>query len=226
VPFKRRPPPPLDLSDTSFAVEEAPSQKNSTTIFCSGNNSAHVAFSISFCPGSQRVEGTTFSLKQQRCPRCGQNETLNRHSLLHGNDPGKTTGQSARGQRVFCSNRGQRGGCGGTFSIFLAEVLPRHTVTATLLWKLLSQLLSEAGIKAAAESLRLPFALETLYHLLHSLRQRSDRLRPWLCRRGKAPDSSQTDPLLQTVEHLQCVFTHSLCPVSEFQFAFQQPLLG
>ncbi len=67
---------------------------------------------------------------------------------------------------MFCSNRGQRGGCGRTFSIFLAEVLPRHTVRAALLWKLLSQLLAETGIKAAVESLRLPFALETLYHLL------------------------------------------------------------
>ena len=70
---------------------------------------------------------------------------------------------------MFCSNRGQRGGCGGTFSIFLAEVLPRHTVRATLLWKLLSQLLTEAGIKAAAETLRLPFALETLYPHSHNL---------------------------------------------------------
>ena len=226
MPFKRRPPPSLDLSDTSFAVKEAPSQKNSTTIFCSGNNSAHVAFSISFCPRSQRVEGTVFSLKQQRCPRCGENETLNRHSFLFGNDPSQAAGQSARGQRVFCSNRGQRGGCGRTFSIFLAEVLPRHTVRATLLWKLLSQLLAEAGIKAAVESLRLPFALETLYHLLHRLRRRLDALRCPLCRQHKAPDSSQSDPLRQSIEHLQAVFANQLCPVSAFQVFFQEPFLG
>src|SRR5205814_10572874 len=123
------------------------------------------------------VEDTGFCLKQQRCPRCGQNETLNRHSRLLGNDPAKTQGQSARGQRVFCSNRGRRGGCGGSFSIFLAEVLPRHTVRAMLLWKLLSQLLTEAGIKAVSETLRLPFALEILYNLLHRLRRRLDALR-------------------------------------------------
>ena len=127
---------------------------------------------------------------------------------------------------MFCSNRGQRGGCGGTFSIFLAEVLPRHTVRATMLWKLLSQLLTEAGIKAVSETLRLPFALETLYHLLHRLRRRLDALRCRLCRQHRAPDSSQSDPLRQTIEHLQAVFANQLCPVTEFQVFFQEPFLG
>ena len=70
-----------------------------------------------------------------------------------------------RGQRVFCSNRGRRGGCGRTFSLFLAEVLPRHTFPASLLWQLLVRLLAGASLQAAAESLRLPFALETVYRL-------------------------------------------------------------
>jgi hypothetical protein len=105
-------------------------------------------------------------------------------------------------------------------------VLPRHTFSATLLSQLLAKLLAHAFVKSAAQSLRLPFALETIYHVLQRLRRCSDRVRSWLCRRGKAPDSSQTDPLLQTVEHLQMVFADSLCPVSEFQFAFEQPLLG
>ena len=189
-------------------------------------NAAHVT-TISFCPRSQR-EGTGFSLKQQRCQCCGQSETLNWHSVLYGNDPASQdkVGQAARGQRVFCSDRGQRGGCGRTFSIFPAEVLPRHSITGTLLWKLLVQLLARISVKAAAQSLRLPFALETLYHLLGRLRRRLDAVRGRLCRKEKPPASSQSDPLLQTVEHLQSVFSGSLCPVSEFQFSFQQPLLG
>ena len=67
-----------------------------------------------------------------------------------------------RGQRVFCSNRGRRGGCGGTFSIFLAEVLPRHTFTATLVWPWLLERLAGLSLKAAADKLRLPFALESV----------------------------------------------------------------
>lgn len=151
---------------------------------------------------------------------------MNRHSFLQGNDPAATDGCLRRGQRVFCSNRGQRGGCGRTFSICFADILPRHTVSATLLWKLLGQMLAGVSAKAAAQSLRLPFVLETLYHLLHRLRQRLDAVRSFLCRQQKPPASSQSDPLLQTAEHLQAVFSKSLCPISAFQQLFQQPLLG
>ena len=66
-------------------------------------------------------------LKEFGCPFCGASETLNRHSKLYGNQvDGSQDGRIQRGQRVWCSNRGQRGGCGRSFSLFLAGVLPRH----------------------------------------------------------------------------------------------------
>jgi len=151
---------------------------------------------------------------------------LNRHSFLYGNDLDKAGQQAKRGQRVFCSDRGPRDGCGQTFSIFLAEVLPRHSCTAPLLRELLVKLLAGLSIKSAVESLGLPLALESSYHLLRRLRRRLDVLRCSLSGRQEPPSSSQNDPLLQTVEHLQSVFAQALCPVSEFQLVFQQPLLG
>jgi hypothetical protein len=179
-----------------------------------------------FVRDTKALNEEALSLKQQCCQDCEQTETLNRHSFLYGNDPATKDGRVCRGQRVFCSNRGQRGGCGRTFSIFFADILPRHTVSATLLWKLLSQLLAATSVKAAAQSLGLPFVLETLYHLLQRLRQRLDAVRCWLCRQQKPPASAQSDPLLQTAEHLQSVFAQSLCPIAAFQQRFQQPLLG
>ena len=146
--------------------------------------------------------------------------------MLYGNDPAHPAGQSVRGQRVYCSNRGQRGGCGRTFSLFLAGVLPRHSLTAAGLWSLLAALLSQPSVRAAAQSVRLPFALESVYHLLSRLRQQLDGLRSVLCRRQKEPASAQADPLRHTVEHLQNVFPAAPCPVSEFQLGFQQPFLG
>ena len=131
-----------------------------------------------------------------------------------------------RGQRVFCSNRGHRGGCGRTFSFFLAEILPRHTFTASWLWKWLIQWLADASLKAAVEKLRLPFALESVYRLRRKLRQQLDRLRSLLCREQTPPHSAQSDPLLQTAEHLRAVFARSECPAAAFQLHFQRPLLG
>jgi hypothetical protein len=131
-----------------------------------------------------------------------------------------------RGQRVFCSNRGQRGGCGRSFPVFLAEVFPRHTVKGPLLWPFLVQLLTGRSIKSCAERLRLPFALETLYHLLQRLRRRLEVIRSCLCRRQPAPASLQVAPLGQTVEHLQAAFATGSCPLADFQQQFGAAFLG
>lgn len=135
-------------------------------------------------------------------------------------------GRALRGQRVFCSNRAQRGGCGRTFPLFFAEVLPRHSVRAVCLWQLLLRLLKGSSTKAAVEALVLPFSLEGLYHLLKRLCGRLPDLRCVLSCQKPAPDSSQSDPLLQTVEHLQSVFTQKACALSAFQLRFQKPFLG
>jgi hypothetical protein len=110
--------------------------------------------------------------------------------------------------------------------VFLAGVLPRHSVGAPDLGRLLAGGLAGQSLRAAAGSLRLPWALESLYHMRTRLRRGLAELRGWLCRRGPPPASAQTDPLLQTVEHLQQVFAGARCPVSEFQLVFQQPFLG
>jgi hypothetical protein len=165
-------------------------------------------------------------LKELCCPFCGAAATLNRHSKLYGNDPdGSGDGRIQRGQRVWCSNRGQRGGCGRSCSIFLAEVLPRHTVSAAWLWKLLQRLLGGGSVKAAVEALGLPLALESVYHLLGRLRERLAAVRSTLSREQKAPASAQSDPLLQTVEHLRQVFANGGSPCAAFQLHFQRPLL-
>jgi hypothetical protein len=108
----------------------------------------------------------------------------------------------------------------------LAEVLPRHTVRASLLWRWLSQLLAGLSLKGAVEKLRLPFALETVYRLRRGLRRQLHALRSRLCREQKPPASALADPLLHTVEHLQAIFPRSACPPAEFQLRFQHPFLG
>jgi len=127
---------------------------------------------------------------------------------------------------VFCSNRGQRGGCGRTFSLMLADVLPRHTFTAARVWAWLVELLAGLSVKAATEKLRLSFALESAYRLRRQLRHQLAHWRAQLCRERPPPASAWADPLLQTVEHLQSVFAGKVCPPAAFQLHFQRPFLG
>lgn len=179
-----------------------------------------------FVRGLDELGEYLLSLKQLCCPQCGLAETLNCHSKLYGNDPDSTQGgRIQRGQRVWCCSRGQRGGCGKTFSIFLAGVLPRHTVRTSTLWSLLERLLEGGSIKAAVEALAPPFGLEALYHLLQRMRRKLTAVRAVLWREQPVPASAQSDPLLQTVEHLRGLFAKSICPPSDFQIHFQRPLL-
>lgn len=151
---------------------------------------------------------------------------MNRHSRLLGNDPDTTNTQRHRGQRAFCSDRGQRGGCGRTFAIFFADVQPRHSVPASLLAQLLAGLLTGAALKSAAEALHAPFVLETFYRLGRRLRRRLDVVRACLCGEAKPPPSTQLDPLLQTIEHLCAVFPVGAGMLAAFQLRFQRPFLG
>ena len=126
---------------------------------------------------------------------------------MRGNDPAAAVGSITRGQRAFCSDRGWRDGCGKTVPLFLAGVLPRHTFNATLLWALLGKLLGGAtSIKTAAETLSLPFSLEAVYGLVRRCRRRLEMIRSRLWREQPAPVSGRTDPLLQTLEHLNKIF--------------------
>ena len=187
---------------------------------------ADAIFRRSFCAGPSGPGESAFSLKQQQCPHCGCAGTLNCHSKLYGNDPLAADGCCLRGQRVWCANRGARGGCGRSYSLFLADVLPRHTFRASWLWQWVVKWLAGHSLKAAAEKCSLPFSLETVYRLRQKLRRTLDGLRTRLCSQQEPSKSTQAEPLLQTLAHLGAVFAASQCPPAEFQLHFQRPFLG
>jgi hypothetical protein len=174
-------------------------------------------------------------LKRLRCPHCVGSGTLNRHSRLRGKGFGSRCERVPRGQRVFCSNRGRRGGCGRTFSIYLCATLPRHGVDALMLSRLFAGLLAGLSLKAAVEPLRSAFALETFYHLRARLRLRLEAIRTLLCRQTGPPACASADPLLHTLAHLRAACASVLpaarrddcpCMCSCFQMRFQRPFLG
>ena len=67
-----------------------------------------------------------FSLCAARCPHRLVAGFLILHSFLYGYRYPDSSARMLRGQRVFCSNRGRRKGCGRTFSVYLDTTIPRH----------------------------------------------------------------------------------------------------
>jgi len=179
-----------------------------------------------FVPDFDGLEKFFRSLKSIACPFCDHVGALNRHSLMHGNDPEAAEGRITRGQRVFCSNRGERGGCGHTFPVLFAWVLPRHSLTTTLVWQAIHEWLGGLSIRASWHTTTTPLALCSFYHFLQRMRQRLTTLRTVLSTVSRPPDSKRRDPLQQTFEHLKVVFPTASCPAEAFQQRFQSPLTG
>lgn len=178
-----------------------------------------------FVEDRQALEKALCGLKGMTCGFCGRRGTLNRHGRIEGNDPQSADGRLQRGHRVYCSNRGRRGGCGRTFPILLAHVLPRHTFSAKLLWAVFHGLLGGLSIRASWQSAGKPLALETTYHLIQRLRHRLSDVRAALSRLTTPPAGVASDPLLQTLEHLRAAFPGCPSPVEAFHQRVQRPVL-
>lgn len=166
------------------------------------------------------------NLKQTRCAHCRRMGTLNRHDRIQGNDPDSTNKQILRGRRVWCSNRGRRGGCGRTMRFVFTRLIQRHSVNAKMLSRLLKGLCEGGSVKRVWEENRLPVQLQSVYQLLRRFRDRLDAVRVALLSRCQPPGSHHTDPLLQTAEHLRCAFPGNQNPVEAFQHTFQTPIMG
>jgi hypothetical protein len=163
-------------------------------------------------------------LKAMACPKCRVVGCLIRHGHLRGYGEGAAD-TIQRGWRVFCSNRGLKQGCGGTYAILLAHHLYRRLVGANRLWAFLMGILAGANIKSAWEAMASPFNLETGYKLWESYIRSQSAIRVRLhalC----VPVKSELDALKQTIAHLKASFPQAACPVASFQSAFQRPFLA
>ena len=86
-------------------------------------------------------------------------------------------------------------------------------------------MLAGTAVKTAWENLHSVFSLEAAYRLVRRTRARLAFLRPLLSRALTPPPSTQSDPLLQTIEHLQFIFGQERDLAAVFQTHFQRPLL-
>lgn len=139
----------------------------------------------------------------------------------------RSSEEVVRGRRIFCSNRGQRSGCGRTFSVLLGSVLSGFVVrTLTLLCfarAVLSGLTRRAAWLLEAQG---ALSLSSGYRLWRRLDQAQATLRGRLWRMAPPPDSAKREPLAQLLAHLVLVVGQSEAdPFSALQIRLQQGVL-
>jgi hypothetical protein len=166
------------------------------------------------------------NLKLRACPHCRQTGFLIFHGALIGYGL-SAHAREFRGQRIFCSNRFRKAGCGRTFSVLFSLLLKARMIPARLVVGFISRVLAGAGRKVAWHSMPHSFSLESGYRLWRDWVAGQTHLRGWLCRKIPAPPRPMAgDPLAETWRHLQRAFAGRPCPVAAFQEHFQQPFFS
>ena len=167
-----------------------------------------------------------YQIKLIACPHCQITGCLILHGYLYGYDEKNSHQQIIRGHRIFCSNRNQRPGCGGTFSILASHILKNFTITTQSFWDFLVNILKGLNKFAAFSLLKLPFSTSSIYRLYQRIKLCQPHLRTLLLNKIPSPvDVPSPNPLIKTILHIKSAFKYNPDPLSAFQSHFQAYLI-
>jgi hypothetical protein len=171
--------------------------------------------------------GMAERLKLTPCPRCKIVGALIRHGYLRGFDESSPRQETVRAQRIFCSNRNARPGCGRTFSIWVADKIRRLSLTTGALWQFLQGVVG-IGIFAAIRALNCQLSNRTLQRIWKRFDLEQSKIRTALCGRcpppelpPRLPKNPTRQPAAQVLAHLQAAFPDAHCPIAAFQQTLQ-----
>lgn len=166
------------------------------------------------------IESGCARLKGEACPHCGRQGTLNRHGWLLGSEPSGSGKQARRGRRIYCSDRGQRQGCGRTVSLMPAQVIRGMRTRSGPLWLFLHRVLSGQSVAMAWAGLERLFSLESAYRYRRGFKRGQFRLRELLCRE-RAPPCGAAGEQGVMLTHLETVLGQAEDLISRFQLGIQ-----
>lgn len=111
-----------------------------------------------------------------------------------------------RGRRIYCSNRGQRPGCGRTFSVLLSTVLAGFVVRTATLFRFASAVLGGLTRRSAwLSTVAGALSMTSGYRLWHRLHGAQSWLRARLWGEKPAPTCAAREPLAQLWAHASVV---------------------
>jgi len=179
-----------------------------------------------FCRDDGEWSAFAERLKLTPCPHCKAVGDLILHGYLYGFDETSPQRKTLRARRIFCSNRHRRGGCGRTFSVWLADKIRRLSLTTRGLLRFLRRVVAD-GIAAAIRAAECRLSDRTLQRIWKRFDHAQSAIRTALHGRGPPPNPSPESPppsvrrpeAAQVLAHLQAAFPDADCPIAAFQQA-------
>ncbi len=179
---------------------------------------------IRFYKTQAQFEAFYTRLKLTLCPHCKHSGFLILHGYLYGYCE-QDNSRIQRGRRVYCSNRNNKNGCGRTFGVVPASVLPKLVISAQSLWRFLHNVKNGHTKACAFRTATCTMAQSSIYRLFKKFLLNQMRIRSFLTRIKDPPAAEHVQsPFIQTILHLKQCFDTAVCPITEFQYHFQAPL--
>jgi len=125
----------------------------------------------------------------------------------------------------FCSNRRNRPGCGGTFSLLWSDLIAGAGIAAAALLDLISGVADGRPLHRVWHDGAFPFSITTAYRWLRRWHRGQPHLRTRLARDHPPPRGEPLPPASRTLRHLHLAFPQASCPVAAFQHAHQVDFL-
>lgn len=161
---------------------------------------------IRFYKTQAQFEAFYARLKLSLCPHCKHSGFLILHGYLYGYCE-QDNSLIQRGRRVYCSNRNNKNGCGRTFSVLPACVLPNLIISAQSLWRFLQKAKSGRTLACAFRSTKCTMAQSSIYRLFKKFSLNQMRIRTFLSRIKDPPAAEHVqNPFIQTILHLKSTF--------------------
>lgn len=105
-----------------------------------------------------------------------------------------------------------------------AGLLPGFIIGAQCLWRFFENIKNGANAACAFRDAGCKMAKSSIYRLFKKLAINQVRIRTFLSRMNDPPAADYAQfPVIQTILHLDHVFAHTACPITEFQYHFQVP---
>jgi hypothetical protein len=162
-------------------------------------------------------------VRQRPCPHCQSTGSIIRHSYSKGYRPDGRQRETRR-LRFFCSNRRNRPGCGGTFSLLWSDLITRSGIAAALL-DLIAGVADGRSLHGVWHDGAFPFSVTTAYRWLRRWHRQQPHLRTHLARDHPPPRGDHLPSASRTLRHLRLAFPRASCPVAAFQHAHQVDFL-
>jgi hypothetical protein len=169
-----------------------------------------------FCQSAQEWNALAERLKLTPCPHCQVVGALNRHGFLYGFDESSPRRPTLRAQRIYCSNRQARPGCGRTFSVWCANKIRRLSVTTTGLWRFLVHAV-RGCLRAALDAASGHLGDRSWQRLWQRFQRAQSQIRTALLARCPPPQRTAPTPAAQVLAHLEAAFPDADCPIAAFQ---------